>query len=161
MPGYEGHLWAADPAAPEGSLRRVFARDFARYGLVERFVHHTTNLFTLAWAPWKWADTPSMYTNHTGFGMLNPFNIVPLYSLCRAVGVSEAWWDIIFTPHYTASFLVDEVRDGMEWSGMGWSGGEWNILYGVVPCRRGARWNGVEWNGVEWSGIEYTARRHS
>jgi predicted NAD/FAD-binding protein len=42
--------------------------------------------------------------------MLNPFNVFPLYSLCRLFGVSDAWWDVVFTPYYTASFLVDELR---------------------------------------------------
>lgn len=51
-----------------------------------------------------------MYINHTGLGMLNPFNVYPLYNLCCLFGVSQAWWDIVFTPYYTASFLVDELR---------------------------------------------------
>merc|ERR1719217_416524 len=42
--------------------------------------------------------------------MLNPFNIYPLYSMCRLCGVSEDWWNVVFTPFYTASFLVDELR---------------------------------------------------
>ena len=49
VPGYEGHLWAADPAAREGSLRRLFADDFWRYSAVEAFARYTTSLFTLAW----------------------------------------------------------------------------------------------------------------
>jgi hypothetical protein len=53
---------------------------------------------------------PSMYANHTGFGMLNPFNTYPLYNCFRMVGGSQEWWDIVFTPMYTASFLVDELR---------------------------------------------------
>ena len=51
-----------------------------------------------------------MYDSHTGLGLLNPLNVVPLYSIFRGVGGSKLWWDIIFTPHYTASFLVDELR---------------------------------------------------
>ena len=53
---------------------------------------------------------PSMYANHTGFGMLNPFNTYPLYNCFRMVGGSQEWWDIVFTPMYAASFLVDELR---------------------------------------------------
>ena len=26
------------------------------------------------------------------------------------LGGSELWWQVVFTPHYTASFLVDELR---------------------------------------------------
>ena len=51
-----------------------------------------------------------MYDSHTGLGLLNPLNVVPLYSLFKAIGGSDLWWDVIFTPHYTASFLVDELR---------------------------------------------------
>ncbi|KAJ1451092.1 hypothetical protein M885DRAFT_499772 [Pelagophyceae sp. CCMP2097] len=111
VPGFEGTLWAATHGQQAGpNLRDVFARDFSKYAAVEKFAGQCTSLFTLAWAPWKRGDTMSMYTNHTGLGMLNPLNVVPLYTLCRAVGVTEAWWDIVFTPHYTASFLVDELR---------------------------------------------------
>jgi predicted NAD/FAD-binding protein len=73
-------------------------------------VRRTTQLYTMDWAPWKWNNTFSMYANHTGLGLFNPFNVVPLYTLCRLAGVSQTWWDVVFTPHYTASFLVDELR---------------------------------------------------
>lgn len=41
--------------------------------------------------------------------MLNPLNIVPLHTVCRLAGISQEWWDIVFTPHYTASFLSDKL----------------------------------------------------
>ncbi|KAH8088640.1 hypothetical protein JL720_6588 [Aureococcus anophagefferens] len=114
VPGYEGTLWGADPrcdvANGVNTLRSVFANDFRKYAAVELFARRCTEFFTLAWAPWKRHDTMSMYTNHTGLGMLNPLNVVPLYSLFKGVGGSDEWWDIIFTPYYTASFLVDELR---------------------------------------------------
>lgn len=110
VPGYEGTLWAADPEVYEGSLRRVFEKDFKLYKAVETFSRHTVNFFTMRWAPWRRNDTPSMYDSHQGFGLLNPLNIVPLYTLFKTIGGSDEWWDIIFTPHYTASFLVDELR---------------------------------------------------
>lgn len=78
--------------------------------MVEKFARVTTDLFCLNWAPWKRSDEPSMYANHTGLGLLNPLNVIPLYSLFRAVGGSDMWWDVVFTPYYTASFLVDELR---------------------------------------------------
>ena len=40
VPGLEGFLWAADPAAPEGSLRKRFAEDFRRYGQVQVRMTH-------------------------------------------------------------------------------------------------------------------------
>jgi len=105
VPGLEGFLWAADPAAPEGSLRRRFAEDFRRYDYVQRFVRRVTNFFTLEW----FGGEVSMYTPQTGLGVLNPLNVIPLHTVCRAIGISQEWWDIVFTPHYTASFLSDKL----------------------------------------------------
>lgn len=110
VPGAVGTLWAADPTPYEGSLRNVLKKDFAIYDGVVRFSDKLCNLFTFRWAPWRRNDTPSMYDSHTGFGLFNPMNVVPLYSLFRLMGGSELWWQVVFTPHYTASFLVDELR---------------------------------------------------
>jgi len=110
VPGAVGTLWAADPTPYEGSLRAVLEKDFDIYGRVVHFSDTMCNLFTFRWAPWRRNDTPSMYDSHTGIGLLNPMNIVPLYSLFRFMGGSELWWQVVFTPHYTASFLVDELR---------------------------------------------------
>lgn len=49
------------------------------------------------------------YTPQTGLGVLNPFNLIPLHTVCRGVGISQEWWDIVFTPQYTASFLSDKL----------------------------------------------------
>jgi len=108
VPGAEGTLWAADPTPYPGSLRNVFSRDFYLYDKVVNFSNNVTHFFTLRWA--RTNDEPSMYDGHTGLGLLNPLNVVPLYSIFRMVGGSKLWWDIVFTPHYTASFLVDELR---------------------------------------------------
>jgi len=108
VPGAEGTLWAADPTPYPDSLRNVFSRDFYLYKKVVNFSDSVTHFFTLRWLRTK--DEPSMYDGHTGLGLLNPLNVVPLYSIFRAVGGSNLWWDIVFTPHYTASFLVDELR---------------------------------------------------
>ena len=110
VPGAIGTLWAADPTPHDGSLRTVLKNDFDIYERVVRFSDRVCNLFTFRWAPWRWHDTPSMYDAHTNLGLLNPLNVVPLYSLFRLMGGSELWWQVVFTPHYTASFLVDELR---------------------------------------------------
>lgn len=110
VPGYEGTLWEADPNKYDGSLRKVFERDFRLYKGVCDFTSFVTKAFTLKWTPWRWNDLPSMYDTHQGLGLLNPLTVVPLYSLFKMVGGSDAWWDIVFTPQYTASFLVDELR---------------------------------------------------
>lgn len=99
MPGAEGTLWAADPEIYPGSLRKVFEKDFKIYHVVERFAKHTTDLFCLSWLPWKLKDEVSMYTNHTGLGLFNPLNVVPLYSLFKVAGgsdVSVCFFYIIF-----------------------------------------------------------------
>jgi hypothetical protein len=110
VPGYEGTLWEADPAVYKGSLRQIFEHDFRLYKFCTDFTRNVTNCFTLKWTPWRWNDTVSMYDTHIGLGLLNPLTVVPLYSLFKLVGGSEAWWNIVFTPQYTASFLVDELR---------------------------------------------------
>ena len=111
VPGVEGTLWGADPTSDgeRNDLRRVFAADFRKYERACKFIDAVTDFFTgQSW--WRRGDEVSMYSNHAGLGMLNPFNTVPLYTVCRCFGVSATWWDVIFTPYYTASFLVDELR---------------------------------------------------
>jgi len=110
VPGYEGTLWECDPESYPGSLRQVFEKDFNIYRQVVSFSRAVTNFFTLRWTPWRWNDTPSMYDTHVGLGVLNPLTTIPLYSLFKLRGGTDAWWDIVFTPQYTASFLVDELR---------------------------------------------------
>lgn len=110
VPGAVGTLWAADPTPYEGSLRNVLKKDFDIYGRVVGLSDSLCNLFTMRWAPWRRNDTPSMYDSHTGIGLLNPMNVIPLYSMFKFMGGSDLWWNVVFTPHYTASFLVDELR---------------------------------------------------
>jgi len=108
VPGAVGTLWAADPTLHDGSLRNVLKKDFDIYERVVRYSDTMCNLFTFRWA--RTNDSPSMYDSHKGIGLLNPMNIIPLYSMFRFMGGSELWWQVVFTPHYTASFLVDELR---------------------------------------------------
>lgn len=110
VPGAVGTLWAADPTPYEGSLRNVLKRDFEIYGKVVRLSDSLCNLFTMRWAPWRRNDTPSMYDSHTALGLFNPMNVIPLYTMFKCMGGSDLWWNVVFTPHYTASFLVDELR---------------------------------------------------
>jgi cytochrome b involved in lipid metabolism len=110
VPGYEGVLWEADPAIYPGSLRKVFKEDFEKYRKVVDFSRAVTKFFTLQWAPWHWNDSVSMYNTHQGLGLLNPLTTVPLYSLFKLIGGTDEFWNIVFTPQYTASFLVDELR---------------------------------------------------
>lgn len=104
VPGHEGFLWAADPSAPEGSLRKHFAKDFAAYGTVLGIVEKVTKVLTFQ----LWQE-PSMYSLQSGLGVLNPFATFPLHHMYRLFGGSQAWWDVVFTPHYTASFLSDKL----------------------------------------------------
>lgn len=104
VPGHEGFLWAADPSAPAGSLREHFKRDFEQYGKALKLINFVTKLFTF-----QFGAEPSMYSLQTGLGPLNPFATFPLHHVARLFGVSQEWWDIVFTPHYTASFLTDKL----------------------------------------------------
>lgn len=112
VPGAEGFLWAADPSAPEGSLRKRFADDFKRYERAISLIDKVTTAATF-----HWAQEPSMYSLQTGLGPLNPFATFPLHHVCRLFGVSQKWWDVIFTPHYTASFLTDKLDNMVAVSG--------------------------------------------
>jgi predicted NAD/FAD-binding protein/cytochrome b involved in lipid metabolism len=103
--GYEGYLWAADPEVREGSLRQTFEKDFRRYDLLQRLIGMSINV--LAFDPFNRETT--MYKAQCGLGVFNPLNQIPLHTMCRAFGISQEWWDIVFTPHYTASFLTDKL----------------------------------------------------
>lgn len=104
VPGHTGFLWAADPDVTPKSLREHFLKDFRRYDSLQRWVRRITNLFTL-----EFGGEPSMYSLQAGLGFMNPLSFYPLHHLCRLVGISQAWWDIVFTPLYTASFLTDKL----------------------------------------------------
>ena len=63
-------FWPCSRVAPLSPLNnpllpapfaKVFERDFAIYGAVEKFARRTTELFCLNWAPWKRGEEPSMY----------------------------------------------------------------------------------------------------
>eukprot|EP00804_Cyclotella_cryptica_P003752 CCRYP_008922-RA/>CCRYP_008922-RA protein AED:0.11 eAED:0.11 QI:0/0/0/1/1/1/4/0/450 len=66
-------------------------RHFDIYGKVVKLSDALYRLFTVRWAPWRRNDTPSMYDSHTGIGLLNPMNVVPLYSMFHAMGVERRW----------------------------------------------------------------------
>jgi predicted NAD/FAD-binding protein/cytochrome b involved in lipid metabolism len=104
VPGHEGTLWAASAEAPEGSLRKHFAKDFDAYGKALKLIKNVTEVMSF-----QVGKEPSMYSIQGGLGVLNPFTTLPLHTVCRWFGVSQAWWDIVFTPHYTASFLTDKL----------------------------------------------------
>eukprot|EP01063_Lacrimia_lanifica_P032337 TRINITY_DN550_c3_g1_i1.p1 TRINITY_DN550_c3_g1~~TRINITY_DN550_c3_g1_i1.p1 ORF type:complete len:754 (+),score=323.05 TRINITY_DN550_c3_g1_i1:199-2262(+) len=104
VPGHEGILWAADPDPQNSSLRQHFEKDFSRYGMAVKLVDFVTKTMTLSWG-----YDQSMYSLQAGLGPLNPFATLPLHHISRIFGVSREWWDIVFTPHYTASFLTDKL----------------------------------------------------
>ena len=118
--GLRRHALGADPNSDEqfNTLRDVFRDDFQGRTSGREYLCLADGLHGLparhlsgvgAVEAQVEGDSRSMYTNHTGLG-LNPLNVVPLYTVFRAFGGTDAWWDIVFTPYYTASFLVDELR---------------------------------------------------
>jgi len=51
------------------------------------------------------------HTSLFHFSYLNPLNVVPLYALARAMGVSKRFWDEIFVPIHCASLITTRMKD--------------------------------------------------
>ncbi|CAK9006429.1 8-desaturase) [Durusdinium trenchii] len=50
-------------------------------------------------------SVPSMYR----VSMLNPLNLIPLRTLCRLYGISDRFWEFVFVPIHTSTFLEIEM----------------------------------------------------
>ena len=50
---------------------------------------------------------PSLYH----FSYWNPLNLVPLYALTRAFGISARFWDEIFVPIHCATMITTSMKD--------------------------------------------------
>jgi predicted NAD/FAD-binding protein len=51
------------------------------------------------------ADKPSVYRNN----LLNPLNLIPLRFLCRLFSVSHLFWERVFVPVHTSTFLESKM----------------------------------------------------
>jgi predicted NAD/FAD-binding protein len=84
----------------EGGLARRYARDARRWQRLIAFVrrvNHVCNGF---------ARTASLY--HVA--PLNPMNVIPLWPLARAFGISRGFWDDIVVAFYSATFLSTKLE---------------------------------------------------
>jgi predicted NAD/FAD-binding protein len=92
----EGHFCQDGQTAVE----KGFARDFRRWRKLVAFVGKVNDFFL----PKNKHD--SMYH----FSYFNPMNLIPLYRLARAFGVSKAFWDRVFVPIHCASFITTSMK---------------------------------------------------
>ena len=131
VPGAVGTLWAADPTPYDGSLRNVLKRDFDIYGRVVGISNTLCNLFTCRWAPWRRNDTPSMYDSHTGIGLLNPMNIVPVSSqyLCFSFPSHLVFLTKLYV-HGVQSVVLNVPYDG--WIRALVAGSVHSALHGII-----------------------------
>jgi predicted NAD/FAD-binding protein len=92
----DGHFCQDGQTAVEKS----FAPEFRRWRRLVAFVSRVNDFFL----PKNKHD--SMYH----FSYFNPMNLIPLYWLARAFGVSRAFWDRIFVPIHCASFITTSMK---------------------------------------------------
>lgn len=85
----------------ESELDRRFADDFARWRRLIRFATRINDLFLGG------DRRASLYH----FSYWNPLNLIPLYRLCRAFGISSAFWRQIFVPVHVATLITTSMRD--------------------------------------------------
>ena len=83
-----------------GALRKKFGRDFARWDRVVRFVDWVNGVFLPK------SRDESLY--HSSY--LNPMNLIPLYWLARAFGVSAKFWRTIFVGLHCATFITSRMK---------------------------------------------------
>jgi uncharacterized protein len=83
----------------EGLLAARYADDLRRWRRLVRFVSAINALCS------GFPRTPSLYH----FGPLNPLNLTPLWPLARRFGISRGFWEDIFVPVHSATFLTTEL----------------------------------------------------
>ena len=82
------------------AIQRRFEREFRRWKKLVAFVTRVNDFFL----PKNKHD--SLYH----FSYFNPLNLIPLYWLARAFGISSAFWDTIFVPIHCASFITTSMK---------------------------------------------------
>lgn len=83
----------------EGGLARRYARDARRWQRLIAFVRRVNHVCS------GFARTASLY--HVA--PLNPMNVIPLWPLARAFGISRGFWDDIVVAFYSATFLSTKL----------------------------------------------------
>lgn len=87
-------------------LDRRFAGDFERWRRMIRSAERINGLFTAGPTAKGGRGVASMYD----FSYGNPLNLVPLYWLARAFGVSRAFWQKVFVPVHVATLITTRME---------------------------------------------------
>ena len=85
----------------ETELHRRLAPEFEKWNRLVRVTSRINEFFL----PKNRHD--SLYH----FSYWNPLNLVPLYRLARAFGISQAFWQTVFVPVHCASLITTSMRD--------------------------------------------------
>ncbi|GBG31197.1 L-amino-acid oxidase [Hondaea fermentalgiana] len=75
------------------------AKDLKNWDRLYRFVKRVNAVF-------QPSPVPSMYR----VGFANPLNLIPLRVLCKFFGVSQRFWNLVFVPIHTSTFLEVEME---------------------------------------------------
>lgn len=84
-------------------LHERLARDFSRYHRMVRFIARVNRLFTPSMRRWRHA---SLYH----FSYFNPMNLIPLCWMMALFGVSREFWERIFVPVHSSTFITVHQR---------------------------------------------------
>ena len=93
-----------------GPLREVFKKDFEIYHKCELRSQDHGLVHRCELGPAEEGRHALHVHEPHGLRDAQPLERGARYSLFKWAGGSDLWWDVVFTPFYTASFLVDELR---------------------------------------------------
>ena len=85
----------------EATLDRHFAKDLQRWRRLIAVAGRINDFFIGS------AEDRSLYD----FSYANPLNVVPLYWLARAFGISREFWEKIFVPVHVATLITTRMKD--------------------------------------------------
>ena len=85
----------------ELEVHRQRKRDFRRWDRLVRVTGRINDFFL----------RKSRFDSFYDFSYWNPLNLLPLYALTRAFGISARFWDEIFVPVHCASMITVSMKD--------------------------------------------------
>ena len=92
----EGHFCQDGQTA----VQRKFGKEFRRWKKLVAFVSRINSFFM----------PKNGHASLYHFSYFNPLNVIPLYWLARAFGISRAFWERIFVPIHCASFITTSMK---------------------------------------------------
>lgn len=96
-------IYAHAEGMPKGGEGGADARDLERWQRLVATVRATQARLSRR----KAGDPASLYE----FSPHNPFNLIPLKTLTRVYGISQTFWDRVFVPIHSSSFLTVQLDD--------------------------------------------------